>query len=153
MTHIRPLQKNDRPHWQKLWQGYLDFYQQNLPSEITEYVFASLLDETQEMSAIVAEVDGKCVGLAHYFFHPTTWHIGPYAHLEDLYVSEDFRNQGIGYALIEELKKIAKAHNAKKLSWHTHKDNRRAQALYNKMSDQNDHIRYDIHLLEKSELK
>ncbi|KAK7047350.1 Peroxygenase 1 [Paramarasmius palmivorus] len=51
---------------------------------------------------------GKAVGLALYFFNYSTWTGRPGLYLEDLYVSPECRNLGIGKALFGELGKVAK---------------------------------------------
>jgi hypothetical protein len=34
---IRPIGLNDREAWERLWKGYLDFYEKTVPKETTEF--------------------------------------------------------------------------------------------------------------------
>ena len=52
-------------------------------------------------NAIVAVGAGKIVGLVHFIFHPHNWKIEDVCYLQDLYVSDTLRGQGIGRLLIE----------------------------------------------------
>lgn len=99
---IRPLAAADRAGWDPLWAGYLVFYEENLPAHITEETWRRLLDPAVDPHGLVAvDADGRLVGFAHYLFHRSTWAIGPYCYLEDLFVSPDVRGGGVGKALIE----------------------------------------------------
>lgn len=73
MTLIRPLKSSDRAHWDGLWNGYLRFYRQRLPSEVTNATFTRLIDATQQPHGLVAEDGDNLVGFAHYLFHPSSW--------------------------------------------------------------------------------
>ena len=53
--------------------------------------------------------------------------------LNDLFVVEEFRGQGIGTALVEQSKKFAKKTRAKGLLLETAKDNIKAQKLYERL--------------------
>ncbi|KAJ8081840.1 Peroxygenase 1 [Marasmius tenuissimus] len=71
------------------------------------------LFETPYARALVAvagttDNPGKHIGLALYFFNFSTWTGRPGLYLEDLYVSPECRNLGVGKALFGELGKIAK---------------------------------------------
>ncbi|WP_432012206.1 hypothetical protein [Streptomyces cucumeris] len=35
-VEVRPLASADREAWEPLWQAYLDFYEQALPTEVTD---------------------------------------------------------------------------------------------------------------------
>ena len=53
------------------------------------------------MFGLVAECDGKLVGLVHYLFHRSTTRIELTCYLQDLFTAPTERGQGIGRALIE----------------------------------------------------
>lgn len=141
---VRPLQLSDQADWKKLWQGYLDFYKQDLPDDVTETVWKRLMNPDHELRGFVALLEDEIVGFTHYFCHVSTWNVTSYCYLEDLYVDQNTRSQGVGRALIMTVKDTAQKEGATKLYWFTNKDNKTAQALYNKVADVAPFLRYDI---------
>ena len=55
------------------------------------------------MNGLLAEQDGKIIGIAHYIFRPSTWAVEDFCYLEDLFVDPAVRGTGAGRALIEAL--------------------------------------------------
>lgn len=79
----------------------------------------------------VAEQDGKIVGIAIYFFAYYTW-VGKSLYLDDLYVQEPCRGLGIGEKLLDEIFRIAKAENCKRIRWQVLDWNQDAIRFYEK---------------------
>ncbi|KAF8490042.1 acyl-CoA N-acyltransferase [Gautieria morchelliformis] len=73
---------------------------------------------------------GEPVALALYFFNFSTWTGKPGLFLEDLYVTERCRNQGIGKAMFGELAHIAQQKNCARLDWAVLKWNAPSIAFY-----------------------
>ncbi len=144
--NIRMIEEGDFDQWLVLWQGYLDFYKVDLGELQNRAVWMRLMNEADPLQGIVAVEDDRLIGFAHFFFHGTTWYQTSYCYLEDLYVDQTVRSRGTGRALIAALKEVALSKGAAKLYWHTDKQNETAQALYNKVADLTDFIRYDIAL-------
>ena len=87
------------------------------PDEVT----ASLADYYRDFEegifhVIVAEEDGKVMGILLYFITFSTWK-GRMLYLEDFVVSESARGQGIGKLLFDELILEAKRLNCKLMKW------------------------------------
>lgn len=139
---IRPLRPDERADWEPLWKGYLDFYKATLPKEVYDATWARLHDPTEPMWLLGATVDGKLLGIVHYLFHRSCWTTGDYCYLQDLFVSEDARNLGLGRALIEAVEKAARAVGASRVHWLTHETNAVARALYDKLADRPGFIQY-----------
>ena len=112
---IRPLAHDDRAQWDPLWQGYLAFYKTSVPADVTDTTFARFFDKSEPMHALVAERDGKIVGIVHYIFHRSTWTKGPYCYLQDLFTVEHARGGGVGRKLIEAVYERAKAQGASRV--------------------------------------
>ncbi|GGF68230.1 N-acetyltransferase [Terasakiella brassicae] len=144
--NIRMIQEGDFDQWLVLWQGYLDFYKVDLGELQNRAVWMRLMNEADPLQGFAAVEDDRLIGFAHFFFHGTTWYQTSYCYLEDLYVDQTVRSRGTGRALIAALKEVALSKGAAKLYWHTDKQNETAQALYNKVADLTDFIRYDIAL-------
>ena len=64
----------------------------------------------------VAEVNGKIIGMALYYYRYSTWK-GKTIHLEDLIVNENIRGTGAGFALYKEIIKQGKADNVRRIEW------------------------------------
>ena len=66
--------------------------------------------------ALVAETDGKVVGMALFFIGYSTWK-GKMLFLDDLVVKKDWRKKGIGANLLDSVVAYAAEINAKVLKW------------------------------------
>jgi GNAT superfamily N-acetyltransferase len=140
---LRSLTESDKSHWLELWNGYLTFYEQALSDEQTELSWQRLLHSEDGLHAIVAELDGKLVGLAHHFWTPSTWQPNKDLYLEDLFVSPAARGAGVGRALIEALIDICLKAGGSKVHWQTHHSNKTAIALYEKLGKQSEFIVFE----------
>lgn len=140
---IRPLRPDDRAAWDPLWHGYLVFYEEDLPGDITDLTWSRFFDEAEPMGAIGAFVDGNLIGFCHHHFHRSTWARTTYCYLEDLFVSPDSRGGGAGRALIEATADLARTAGAEKLYWHTRTENATARALYDQVAAHVGDIAYE----------
>ncbi|MGH9645136.1 MAG: GNAT family N-acetyltransferase [Terriglobales bacterium] len=140
---IRPVSTSDREGWSVLWDGYLRFYRQHLPPEVTAATFARLIDERLQPHGLVAERDGALAGFVHYTFHPTTWSLRDSCYLEDLYVDPAARGGGVGRALIEAVYARADEAQAAAVYWMTQEFNSEARALYDTLARRTSFIRYE----------
>ena len=61
----------------------------------------------RQFETLIAEHDGKPVGMALFFPHYSTWEGRPALYLEDLFVDEAARGTGAGFALMQRLAEIA----------------------------------------------
>ncbi len=66
--------------------------------------------------SLVAEVDGKIVGIALYYIRYSTWK-GQRLYLEDIIVSEQWRRHGIGSMLMDEIIRIAREKKFSGIMW------------------------------------
>lgn len=143
---IRDLAPQDKTQWLELWTGYLDFYEKELSEAQTDLSWERLLHAKDGLHAIVAEHDGKLVGLAHYFWTPSTWQQNKDLYLEDLFVSPSVRGGGVGQSLIEALVGICVKSGGSKVHWQTHHTNKTAIALYEKLATQSEFVVFEIKL-------
>ncbi|MGB7086530.1 MAG: GNAT family N-acetyltransferase, partial [Phormidesmis sp.] len=67
--------------------------------------------------AMVAELDGKVVGSALYFYNFSTFLMKPGIYLEDLFVLPDYRRKGIATALLKQLAAHAVSQGCGRLEW------------------------------------
>lgn len=135
---IRPVQQNDFAAWKPLWDGYNAFYGRReataLPTKVTEATWNRFFDPAEPVFALVAETQGKLVGLAHYLFHRSTTMVELTCYLEDLFTSPPERGQGIGRALIEGVYQQARSAGLTSVYWQTHVSNAAGRVLYDKVA-------------------
>lgn len=81
--------------------------------EIRESIFG----HNSKTSALIAEVDDKPVAYAVYFYNYSTWLGKNGIYLEDIYVSPEYRQQGIGKALLKSVVQIAVSQNCGRVEW------------------------------------
>lgn len=139
---IRPLAAADRAQWEPLWQGYLRFYRAHLTPETTETTWRRLLDPREQPHGLAAEHGGKIVGMVHYLFHRSSWTIGDYCYLQDLFVAPEARGLGAGRALIEAVYAKADEAKASRVYWLTQEFNADARALYDTLAKRTSFIVY-----------
>ena len=89
--------------------------------------------ENPIFSFFVAETDGKVVGIALYYIKYSTWK-GKCVFLEDIIVTEAYRQFGIGKKLFDEIVKVAKEMNVKRLEWQVLEWNEPAIKFYKKLN-------------------
>lgn len=142
-VQIRPLRAEDEAAWRVLWTGYLEFYETSVPEEVYQTTFARLLmDDPHEFHGLVAEQDGKLIGLTHYLFHRHAWKIEHVVYLQDLFVSPEVRGTGAGRALIEAVYTAADAAGCPAVYWLTQDFNKTARQLYDRIANVTPFIRY-----------
>lgn len=141
--NVRPLARNDAPHWRALWSAYLTFYETTRPDDVYDTYFERLLgDDPQDFHGLIADVDGVPVGLAHYVFHRHGWQKENVCYLQDLYANPQVRGQGVGRALIEAVYDAADAAGAPNVYWLTQEGNTTARQLYDRIGKATDFIKY-----------
>ncbi|MGW0945506.1 N-acetyltransferase family protein [Streptomyces sp. NPDC002623] len=144
MIEIGSLVPEDRAAWEVLARGYKRFYRTEVPDEGYKEMWRRLLDGA-EVHTVGARADGRLVGIAHYLFHPSGW-MADSCYLQDLYVDEAARGQGVARALIERVADAARERGAARLYWNTQEHNATARALYDRVANFNGFIRYDYPL-------
>jgi len=80
--------------------------------------------------ALLADIDGRSVGLALYMFTFSTWTSVNGIHLEDLYVEPAARRGGVGRALMSALADIARERGCGRFQWYVLRSNDTARRFY-----------------------
>jgi len=143
---IRPLAETDRADWEERWRKYLIFYEAELPPAQMEANWARLMDPATDPHGLVAvDGGGNMIGITHYLFHASTWTMGPYCYLQDLYVDEAARGTGAGRALIEAVYAAADDAGASQVYWLTQHFNDTARRLYDRVGKTTPFIKYNRH--------
>jgi GNAT superfamily N-acetyltransferase len=146
LRNIRILDRNDRPQWQVLWDGYNAFYGREGPTAldpaVTELTWSRFFDPAEPMHCLVAVQEGRLVGLAHYLFHRSTTRASDVCYMQDLFTTKDLRGRGIGRQLIEAVVSAAREAGSSRLYWQTKVDNQTGRALYDKLAQHTGFIVY-----------
>lgn len=140
---IRPLTPGDEKDWRRLFRDYLAFYETELPESTYQATWQRLNSGLpHEFACLLAVVEGKPVGLAHYLFHRSCWLESNACYLQDLYADPEMRGLGIGRALLEGVYARARAEGAGEVHWETANHNHTAQRLYDRIATKTPFIVY-----------
>jgi len=143
---IRDISPSDHEQWLPLWDGYNAFYGRSgptaLPSEITAATWKRFFADDEPVYALVAELDGRLVGLTHYLFHRSTTLLAPICYLQDLFTVSEMRRTGVGRALIEAVYRRAEQAGSARVYWQTHETNQVARRLYDQVAERSGFIVY-----------
>lgn len=143
---LRDLVSADEPRWLELWEGYVTFYEANVPKEVSSATFKRAITRGSGLLGRVALEGDRIVGFSHSILHPGTWSTAPICYLEDLFVDPAARGKGVGRALIEDLISLGKSQGWAKLYWHTKASNATARRLYDCFTLADDFVRYRLPL-------
>ena len=139
---IRSAQPADFEQWLPLWEGYNSFYERTVPPEVTRITWSRFFDAYEPMHAVVAERDGRLIGMVHYLFHRNTAMLAPVCYLQDLFTAAETRGQGVGRALIEAVYERAQAAGSPRVYWMTQEGNATARRLYDDVAEYSGFIQY-----------
>jgi GNAT superfamily N-acetyltransferase len=146
-VRVRPVEPTDLAAWTPLWDGYNAFYGRAgataLSLAITAVTWSRFFDANEPVFALVAESEGRLVGLTHFLFHRSTTRIEPTCYLQDLFTAPDARGQGVGRALILGVYQAAKAAGIREVYWQTHTTNSAGRLLYDKVARHAGYIVYE----------
>lgn len=135
---IRPLAEADYDAWLPLWDGYNAFYGREgataLAPAITASTWRRFHAADEPVHALVAERDGRLVGIVHYLFHRSTTRLADTCYLQDLFTAPDARGGGVGRALIEAVARRAAEGGSSDVYWLTHETNTQGRTLYDKVA-------------------
>ena len=146
MVNIHPPTPHHKPGWLKLWQGYLEFYECDLPEDISDFTWERFFDPGEPVFCLGA-YEGECmIGFVTYVLRRSTWSEFHYCYLEDIFVDPSHRGRGVGRKLISAVKESAQKLGCTRLYWMTHEKNATAQGLYNKLADKSGFIQYRMSL-------
>jgi GNAT superfamily N-acetyltransferase len=131
---IRMAARADFPAVYELFREFAVF--QKTPEKLYITLDQLIADE-QYFRCLVADVDGRIVGFASFFFAYYSW-TGRGVYLDDLYVKEDSRKYGIGKQLLNGVIDFARADGCKSVRWLVSRWNGNAIEFYKSIGAQID---------------
>ena len=79
---------------------------------------------------LIAEIDGRFAGCCLYFASFSTWIGRPGVYVQDFYVADEFRGQGVGERLLQRLAAVTRKRGGCYIRLAVDTQNHRAQAFY-----------------------
>jgi GNAT superfamily N-acetyltransferase len=147
---IRAIRRADYDGWRPLWDGYNAFYGRSgataLPEPITRSTWERSFDAAEPVHALVAEREGRVVGLVHYLYHRSTTRLRDVCYLQDLFTTPELRGLGIGRCLIQGVYEAARAAGCGRVYWQTHLTNQPGRVLYDQLAEHQGFIVYSHEL-------
>jgi GNAT superfamily N-acetyltransferase len=95
-----------------------------------EQIEDAFFSDNPKAKAIVASIDNEVVGIATFYGIYSTFIAKPGIWLDDLYVYEQYRKDGIGKALLSKLCSIAKETGCGRIDWIVARDNKNGRGFY-----------------------
>lgn len=135
-THtIQRVNASDLNDLLRLMRGYCDFYKASPSDEDLLALARALLgDHAREGVQLLArDVEGRAVAFATVYWSWSTTSACRIGVMNDLFVAQDARGQGLAEALIDACRTECTQHGGRKLTWQTATDNLRAQAVYERV--------------------
>jgi GNAT superfamily N-acetyltransferase len=118
-----------------LLRSYCDFYEVS-PTDTDVLALArALIDdpEREGVQLLARDAGGVAVGFATLYWTWSTSSASRIGVMNDLFVAERARGQGVAEQLIEACRAECVRRGARRLTWQTAPDNHRAQAVYDRV--------------------
>ena len=102
------------------------------PEKVTNSVEQMKAEKDYFKCLVAVNEDEKIIAICLYFFAYYTW-VGKSIYLDDLYVLEPYRRQGVAAALLSRLFEIARNENCNRVRWQVLNWNETAIKFYEKI--------------------
>lgn len=144
MLTVRAIQSDDRIHWNTIYYKYLKFYKTMLSEQQMTTLWNWFFDADRKIYCYLAMNDDHVVGFVHFreFLRPIKASIGIF--MDDLFVEDAFRGQGIAQRLIKSVEDFARQKDMSIIRWVTGDDNHDAMRVYDKMAAKTQWVTYDL---------
>ena len=131
---IRPALKTDSKAILKLIDELAEFEKLAPPdSKGKRKLIHDAFSEKPLFYVMLAEYDSMILGYAFYFFTYSSFLAKKTLYLEDIFISHEYRNKGIGKLFFKNLLKIAKKNKCGRMEWVVLDWNKNAIEFYSKL--------------------
>lgn len=89
--------------------------------------------EAPAFETLIAEIDGRFAGCCLYFPSFSTWIGRPGVYVQDFYVADEFRGQGVGERMLQRLAAVTRKRGGCYIRLAVDIENYRAQAFYTRV--------------------
>lgn len=135
MQTIQRVQRADLDELLVLMRAYCDFYEVSPTDADLRALAEALIDDPQHegVQLLARDEAGSAVGFATLFWSWSTTEARRIAVMNDLFVKGSARGKGLAERLIDACRAECSGMGARRLTWQTAPDNRRAQAVYERV--------------------
>jgi len=136
VVEIRPAEQRDVEALAVLMEDLDRFYGATDVEPLEQRVrqiAENIFEEPLAAYVLLAWEDEQLVGMAAYSFLWPAAGVTRSLYLKELYVTEEFRGQGIGALLMQRLCQVAVEHECSRVEWTTDQDNPLAEAFYEQL--------------------
>lgn len=140
---IRPIEEQDFPALVAIFQEFAIF--EKMPDQMNNTV-ERMQQEAEFFKGFVTVDDNNIVAYVTYFFTYHTW-TGKCLYMDDLYVTEPFRGQGLGGQLLKRVIALAKEEKCHDLRWQVSNWNKNAIEFYESVGATIDSTEWNCKLL------
>jgi GNAT superfamily N-acetyltransferase len=145
---IEPISKQQMQTLLPMIASYQRFYGvDDIDEERNRAFFSRFLAPSEDGMLLGAWRGEELVGYACLYWHFTSLIPAETVLMNDLFVAEAHRGEGVGRALIEASAQVAREHGAHHLEWATAPDNKSAQHLYDSTgAERSEWFEYELKL-------
>lgn len=136
--HINPVAR--------LFDLYRQFYAEPADLKLAKRFIGHNIRQSRSTILLATDKDGNALGFTQLYPGWCSVAAAPYMTLYDLYVDEKARNRGVARALMAAAEKVARKAKATRIDLETAKDNYSAQALYEEIGYEREHVFYKYSL-------
>lgn len=130
---VRKAELSDAGELSRLIHALAEFEEMSDECLATPESVERMMSEENGLGGVMAFADGKAVGMALYSLYRLATFAGQRVlYIEDIFVEENMRHEGIGGMMFDMLEKIAEEHSCRKLEWKCLSWNENAKAFYDK---------------------
>ncbi|MGN0675998.1 MAG: GNAT family N-acetyltransferase [Oscillospiraceae bacterium] len=131
---IRNAEDSDAAYIVSCMKKLAEFEKLGDACNITPEALLKIMHEENGLSVKIAEADGDPAGImAYYFYKIATFSGKRIMYIEDVFIEENFRRNGIGSIFFDEAKKICVEKNCSRLEWKCLDWNSNARRFYKKI--------------------
>ena len=128
---VAPVTREEFDELVPMIADYQRFYEvADIDDERNREFFARFIAPSDDGLLLAARVDGELAGYACLYWTFSSLSAEEVVLMNDLFVAESQRSRGVGRALIDASRDVARERGAGHLEWATAPDNERAQRLY-----------------------
>jgi ribosomal protein S18 acetylase RimI-like enzyme len=98
--------------------------------QLLSQIVARILSDERYGFFLVARIDGQVIGVAYVAIILSVEHAAPVGWLEEIYVSPEHRNKGVGRALLRELLEQARGLGIAAIDLEVDSEHQAAESLY-----------------------